>query len=213
MKLELLVFNPFQVNTYLLYDETGQCLVLDPGCSGHREEEILKKTIRDKGLQPVMCVNTHCHVDHILGNGFVFETYGLAPVFHPLALPFYEAVEGQARMFGLESVLVPPHGDFIKEGDMVSFGNSRLRVIYTPGHADGSICLISRDHRLVLSGDVLFRDSIGRTDLQTGDFDTLMQSIHQKLFTLEDDYRVYPGHGPDTTIGYEKLNNPYVGIF
>jgi glyoxylase-like metal-dependent hydrolase (beta-lactamase superfamily II) len=155
-------------------------------------------------------VNTHFHIDHIVGNTFVCNTFNLKPQCHKESKLFWRTASEFGSVFGMkvENLIIPT--DFVEEGDKITYGNSFLEVLYTPGHADGSICLVNHAERYVISGDVLFRDSIGRSDLPTGNFDILYQSITQKLFTLPDDYTVYPGHGPKTTIGYEKQNNPFL---
>ncbi|MCF8369235.1 MAG: MBL fold metallo-hydrolase [Bacteroidales bacterium] len=208
--IEKFVFNPFQENTYILSDETNKCVIVDPGCYGSQEELFLQDYINKKGLKPVKQMYTHCHVDHILGNNYVHKTWGLKPEIHKEGLAFLESGHQQGKMYGfeMEPNILPEK--FIEHGDTVKFGNSELKVVYTPGHADGSICFIAYPEKFVITGDVLFRDSIGRTDFPTGDFDVLMKSIHEHLFTLEDDFTVYCGHGPETTIGYEKVNNPFI---
>ena len=209
-KVKRFVFNSFGVNTYILTDETGKCLVIDPACQSRQEESALESYISGNNLEPVGMVNTHFHVDHIVGNTYACNAFGLRPQCHKNCKPFWETVVASGAMFGIkiEKLIIPR--DFIDEGDIINFGKSFIEVLYTPGHADGSICLVNHDERYVVSGDVLFRDSIGRTDRPTGNFDVLYQSITTKLFTLPDDYTVYPGHGPETTIGYEKMNNPFL---
>jgi glyoxylase-like metal-dependent hydrolase (beta-lactamase superfamily II) len=208
--VEKFVFNPFQENTYILSDETGECVIIDPGCYDKREKDYLQDFIKTQNLKPVKSLFTHCHVDHILGNNFVAKTWGLKPEIHKAGLPFLVNGHQQGRIYGFEIEKNIEPENFIEEGDKIQFGNSELDVVYTPGHADGSICFISHTQKFVIVGDVLFRDSIGRTDFHTGDFDILMQSIHTKLFTLDDEFTVYSGHGPETTIGYEKVNNPFI---
>ena len=204
------VFNSFGVNTYILKDDNGKCLIIDPACQYESEESELLDYIASNHLKPVGMVNTHFHVDHIVGNTMICKTFHLKPQCHKNCKMFWETAAEFGAVFGikLENLIIP--FDFIEEGDIITFGNSSVEVLYTPGHADGSICLVNHAERYVVSGDVLFRDSIGRTDLPTGDFDTLYSSITTKLFSLPDDYIVYPGHGPETSIGYEKLNNPFL---
>ncbi len=205
------VFNSFGVNTYLLSDNTGKCLIVDPACQSKSEENELALYISGNSLVPVGMVNTHFHIDHIIGNTFICNTFKLRPQCHKNSKMFWETATEFGSVFGIkvENLIVPT--DFIEEGNRIEFGISSVQVLYTPGHADGSICLVNHAERYVIAGDVLFRDSIGRTDLPTGNFDTLYESITSKLFTLPDDYIVYPGHGPETTIGYEKRNNPFLG--
>lgn len=208
--IEKFVFNAFQENTFLLFDETKECIIIDPGCYEEHEKKHLQDYISSNGLKPVKQIYTHCHVDHILGNNFIIETYGLKPEIHEAGLQFLLRGHEQGRVYGFQMEENATTDLFIEEGDIIKFGNSELKVVYTPGHADGSVCFINYPQKFVITGDVLFRDSIGRTDFPTGDFDILMKSIHEKLFTLEDDFTVYCGHGPETSIGYEKVNNPFI---
>jgi len=204
-------FNPFMVNTYLLFDETLEAIVVDAGCSDRREEKELEDFVTKHSLKLVRNINTHCHIDHILGNLFLEERYGLKPEHHPAGEPFLLRAKEIGAAYGFSVPRIPAPGPALYDGEVIAWGKSELKVLYTPGHADGSCCLYSKEQSFVLTGDVLFRDSIGRTDLPSGDFDLLMRSIHEKLFTLPDHTIVYPGHGPETTIGYEKLNNPFIG--
>lgn len=209
-KVKRFVFNSFSVNTYVVSDETGKCLVIDPACQNKQEESILESYITGNKLEPVGMVNTHFHIDHIIGNTFICKRFNLRPQCHKSSQMLWETAPEFGAAFGIriENLIIPR--DFVIEGDHISFGNSNVEVLYTPGHADGSICLVNHSERYVIAGDVLFRDSIGRTDLPTGNFDLLYHNITTKLFTLPDDYTVYPGHGPETTIGYEKTNNPFL---
>jgi hydroxyacylglutathione hydrolase len=204
------IFNAFGVNTYLLYDETGECVIIDPACQYPHEEQELSGFIEANGLKPVRMINTHAHIDHILGNTFVCEKYNLKPEAHIAGLKFYEVAPSSGSVFGISVGKIMTPTDFLKEGDIINISNSSLKILYTPGHADGSICLLNDIDGYVITGDVLFRESIGRTDLPTGNLDTLLESIRLKLFTLPDRYIVYPGHGPTTTIGFEKRNNPFI---
>lgn len=204
------MFNPFQVNTFILYDETGECVIIDPGCYEDFEKEQLVKFIEDHNLKPKRLLNTHCHIDHLLGNNFVAEKYGLKPEVHREGVEFIKSATEQGMTFGLFVPAQTEPEDFFEEGDIIKFGNSELEVLYTPGHVDGHVCFLNRDQKFVIVGDVLFQMSIGRTDLPTGDTDLLLSNIREKLFTLPDDFTVYPGHGPETTIGFEKVNNPFL---
>ncbi len=212
IKVERFVFNAFQENTYVIRDEGGECIIVDAGCYEEDERRSLKDFIDRNALKPVAQVYTHCHIDHILGMTWVYETWNLQPLMHEASVAVLRSTPAQGEIFGVDDVEVVEPETFIKEGDEIKFGQASLEVLYTPGHVDGHICLVNREQKFVMSGDVLFRDSIGRTDLPTGDFNLLASSIRNKLFTLGDDYRVFPGHGPDTTIGYEILNNPFVKI-
>ncbi len=213
INIKTLTFNPFQVNTYILSDDTGQCVIIDAACYGDGENRELEGYISREGLTPARLIYTHCHADHILGNEFVTKRFNLEPEVHPEGKLFWEMAKEFSSVFGLsyEGSLSPAR--FLEEGDDVRFGNSSLRVLYTPGHAAGSICLYNEPEKFVIVGDVLFRESIGRADLPTGDFRVLKESIVRKLYSLPDDTVVYPGHGPETTIGFEKMNNPFVALY
>lgn len=204
------VFNSFGVNTYVISGKNHECIIVDPACSNLKEENLLSGYIHDYHLSPVMLVNTHYHVDHILGNAFVANKYSLKPSAHKGGQLFWETAREFGSVFGINLREVKKPEIFIEEGDILIADDIELRVLYTPGHADGSVCLVSDSQNFVITGDVLFQGSIGRTDLPTGDFDLLRQSIEQKLFMLPPDCIVYPGHGPETSIGYEKLNNPFL---
>lgn len=205
-------FNPFQENTYLLSDETNECIIIDAGMDGSQEEDEIAAYISENSLKPVLLVNTHAHIDHILGNSFVANTYKVDLVAHKDCVNFIERAAGQAQMFGMQMSKTKAIDKFINEGETLDFGNSSLQILLTPGHADGSLCFYSAEDKFVITGDVLFNQSIGRTDLPTGNYDLLQKSIWEKLFTLPDETVAYPGHGPETTIGYEKLHNPFVAI-
>ncbi len=212
IQIKKFAFNAFQVNTVILYDETKECIIIDAACYEDSERKELVEFIKNNELKPIKQINTHCHVDHILGNNFVKEYFGTDLEIHKEGEAFLKNAPQHGISFGFSiEPLIEPSG-FINDGDIVQFGNSSLEILYTPGHANGSICLFSEDQKFVIVGDVLFYGSIGRTDLPTGNFDLLKQSIHEKLFVLDEDVKVIPGHGPDTSIGFEKNNNPFVGL-
>ncbi|MEI6899207.1 MAG: MBL fold metallo-hydrolase [Bacteroidota bacterium] len=210
IKIRNFVFNTFMVNTYLLYNESGESILVDAACYEESEEKELAGFILDNGLKVVRNLNTHCHIDHILGNPFIAKRYGISPEFHRASLPFLGPAREIGLSFGYEVNSLPEPKGFLEDGTLIPFGKSTLKVLYTPGHADGSVCFYCEQEGFVITGDVLFKDTIGRTDLPTGDLDLLMESIHTKLFSLPDNTVVYPGHGPETTIGYEKMNNPFI---
>lgn len=205
-------FNPFQMNTYVLSDETRECAIIDAGMDGSAEEDDIVSYISENGLKPVLLVNTHTHIDHILGNSFIAKKYNLELLAHKDSVGFIERAAGQAQMFGMQMSETKSIDKFIDEGESLNFGNSSMQILLTPGHADGSLCFYSEEDKFVITGDVLFNQSIGRTDLPTGNYELLQKSIWEKLFTLPDETVAYPGHGPETTIGYEKLHNPFVAI-
>ncbi len=210
VKIVKFVFNTFMVNTYLLYDESGECILIDAACYEKEEQEELKECIRVNNLTLVRNLNTHCHIDHILGNDFIALTYGIYPECHKNSVPFFHTMQEIGASFGytLDHILAPKR--FLADNEIVHWGNSSLKVFFTPGHAEGSVCFYNEEQGFIITGDVLFKDTIGRTDLPSGDFDQLMRSIKTKLFTLPENTMVYPGHGPDTSIGYEMVNNPFI---
>jgi len=210
LNIERFVFNTFMVNTYVIYDETGEAVVIDAACYDEKEKAALSDFIKKKGLKVVRNINTHCHIDHILGNGFIEEQYGIKPEYHKDSVPFFRTAAEIGASFGYQVAKIPEAARYLEEGELIRFGNTELSVLYTPGHAAGHVCLYDEAEKFVITGDVLFRDTIGRTDLPSGDFNLLMDSIKNKLFTLPGDVTAYPGHGPETTIGYEKVNNPFV---
>lgn len=205
-----LTFGPFQENTYLLYDETSECAIIDPGCSNAAERNELANVIEKLGLKPVHLVNTHCHVDHIPGNPFIHARFGLGPEINPAELEVLKSAPDYAHIFQIEMEDQPPVRSFLNDGDKVCFGNTSLRVIFTPGHSPGSISLYNETEAYLISGDVLFYRSVGRFDLPGGEGNTLFRSITTRLMSLPDDVKVYSGHGPDTTIGSERRHNPFL---
>lgn len=208
--IQSFTFNPIQENMYVLYDETKQAVIIDPGCYDDRERNALAAFIEKEGLTPVRLLNTHCHLDHIFGNGFVSKKYNLLPEFNKAEQPIFEAFAATCNLYGMNCDPSPGAGKYIGEGDVIQFGNSSLEIFFTPGHSPGSISFYNRDEKFVIAGDVLFFGSVGRTDLPGGSMDTLLNSINTKLFSLGDDYVVYSGHGPNTNIGYERANNPFL---
>lgn len=206
----IFTFNPFQQNTSLIASE-GECVIIDPGCFEYYEKQELEGFVKENSLKPVRLLNTHCHIDHILGNAFVAGKWNLKPEIHELDLPILKALPNYGQMFGVGNLEESPLPEkYLNEGDTIEFGKIKLDILFVPGHAPGHLVFINHAEKYVIGGDCLFRESIGRTDLPGGDYDTLIKSIRIKLFTLPDDYTVYPGHGPTTTIGYEKRNNPFL---
>lgn len=210
IQIKKFIFNPFQVNTFVLYDETKECVIIDPGCSDGTESLELMDFIKEEGLKPVRMLLTHTHVDHVIGINMLEEMLGIKTEAHEAGLVFLDHTISTAATYGISIDKNPSVVNYIKEGDEITFGKSKLDVLYTPGHADGSVCFLSRKDGFVIVGDVLFQMSIGRTDFPTGDYDLLKQNIFEKLFTLPDDTVVYSGHGPETSIGFEKSNNPFL---
>jgi hydroxyacylglutathione hydrolase len=204
------VFNSFQENTYILYDESGECLIIDAGCNNPAEEAKLTGFIRDHHLKPVRLVNTHGHIDHILGAPFVGKEYGLKLELHEGDQHLIRIAPGYAGMWGLQFDTSPELDLQITHQEYLAFGKSRLQIFHVPGHSKGSIAIYSSASGFVLTGDVLFKGSIGRTDLPGGDYDELMESIHTRLLTLPANTIVYAGHGPASTIGEELRTNPFI---
>ncbi len=206
-----LTFNPFQENTYILYDDTKECVIFDPGMYTAEERKQCSDFIEENGLNPVRLINTHCHIDHVFGNNYIHKKYNLPLEIHEGELPVLQAVPQICQMYGVPySDPSPMPSRFIKEGDIIEFGNSKLEAIFTPGHSPASLSFYCKASKFVIAGDVLFHQSIGRTDLPGGDFATLIGSIKDKLFPLGDEVTAYPGHGPETKIGYERMNNTFL---
>ena len=211
MKIKQFTFNPFQENTYIIWDNTKECLIIDPGCYEDYEKKSIKSFILENKLKPVKLINTHCHIDHIFGNRFLIETWNINLHMSNKDLPILLSAHEVAKNYGFHNYEKSPYPEiFLEDGLEIKFGESSLEVLLTPGHSPGHICLLSKLHNFIIAGDVLFNGSIGRTDLPGGDFDTLIQSIQKKLMILEDETIVYCGHGPSTTIGKEKQSNPFL---
>lgn len=203
-------FGPFQENTYVLWDETKDCIIIDPGNSTASENKKLSDFISQNNLKVVRLILTHAHIDHINGCKYIFDTYGLLPEVHKDDIYFIEKHEATATMYGLSVEQSPMSKAYVKEGDVISFGSSTLQTVHTPGHSPGSVTFYNLNEGFMISGDVLFYGSIGRSDLPMGDHNTLIASIKNKLFPLGDTMKVYCGHGPVTTIGFERMNNPFL---
>ncbi len=210
IRVESLVFSPFQENTYILSDESGSCVVVDPGCLSEQENESLASFIRTKGYRPEAILFTHLHLDHVFGSRFAKEHFQVKTLAHADDIAILNNTRNYASMFGINLVHDPATIDItVHHDEEVSFGHSTLRVIHVPGHSPGSVVYYSAADGFCIVGDVLFRQSIGRTDLPGGDHQTLISGIQKYLMVLPDETVVYPGHGPSTTIGFEKENNPY----
>lgn len=203
-------FNPVQENSYVLYNEKKDCCIIDPGCYFPAEEEELKGFIEANGLKPVLLLNTHCHLDHIFGNYFVHKTYGLNLHLHKSEKAVLDFGPESGRLWQLPFKNYDGELKFIEEGEVMRIGDDELHILFTPGHSPGSISFYSKENKFIISGDVLFQGSVGRTDLPGGSFETLEESIKLKLYTLPEDVIVYSGHGESTTIGDEMKTNPFV---
>ncbi len=210
LTVKTFTFNPILENTYVLYNDKDACCIIDPGCYFGNERKILQDFIEEKKLFPKYLLNTHCHLDHVFGNKFVHDQYIIPLYIHPneeLVLK-YAPEAGQRWNMPFENYRSELM--FLKENECIKLDEDELLVLFSPGHSPGSICFYSPSQKFIISGDVLFRKSIGRTDLPGGDYDTLIHSIRHTLFSLPDDTVVYPGHGEPTTIGFEKMNNPFL---
>ncbi|HRJ29446.1 MAG TPA: MBL fold metallo-hydrolase [Cyclobacteriaceae bacterium] len=212
LQIKSFEFNPFQENTFVLFDETKACIIIDPGCSDRKEEAALVNFITTNELTVTKLINTHCHIDHVLGNAFVKNHFHVKLFIHPKEEPMLRAVKTYAPNYGFPTYQDSTPDEFIDERTTVTIGNQSLQVLFVPGHSPGHIALYDPQTRSLIGGDVLFQNSIGRTDLPGGDFDTLVASIREKFFTLPDDVTVYCGHGPTTTIGFEKRTNPFCAV-
>ena len=204
------VFNELGVNAFVVYDETGQCIIIDPGCNNQAQHEELRSFISSHALKPAYIVNTHGHFDHVAGNAWAKSEFGCPLLIHKDDLYQLQHAGRFAGMFGITVESSPGPDRFITEGESLNFGNSTLQILHVPGHSPGSICLYSADDALLICGDVLFNGSIGRTDLFGGDHELLIRGIHEKLMVLPRETTVWPGHGPATTIGHEYDTNPFL---
>ncbi len=210
ISIKQFTFNPVRENTYILFDETAECVIIDPGMYDAEEQNAVVSFIKENGLKPVLLLNTHCHYDHVFGNKFVYDQWGLKPQFHKGELYVLQAIPGYVPQMGLHYELSPEPEVFLPETGKVTFGNSQLELIFAPGHSPAHLCFYAAADNFLIGGDVLFYYSIGRTDLPGGNHSQLINSIKNNLFILPDDCRVYPGHGESTTIGFEKEHNPYL---
>ena len=211
MEIKTFTFNQFLENTIIVSDSTNECIIIDPGCYNDEEKKILENYIIKNNLNPVKLINTHCHIDHILGNNFVSRNWGIDLEINEKDLDLLNNADQIAKIYGFTNYERSPiPKKFINEDDIVNFGISELKVIFTPGHAPGHISLYSEKDNLIISGDVIFQNSIGRTDLPGGDFNTLINSIKNKILSLDDNVIIYCGHGPNTTVGNERRNNPFL---
>ena len=210
LQIKCFTFNPIQENTYVVFNENKHCLIIDPGCYFSEEKEALKEWIAAYHLEPVALLNTHCHLDHVFGNKFVAETYTLKLQIHVDEKQILEMAPTSGLMYNMPFDNYAGEIDFLKKGDKLKMDEDELEIIEVPGHSPGSICFYCRKQKFIISGDVLFRQSIGRTDLPGGNHQTLIQNISKKLLTLPAETKVYSGHGDMTTIGEEKRMNPFL---
>lgn len=210
MNVAKLVFNPIMENTYIVWDDTKECIIIDAGNFSAREDAMLTDFIRERELKPVMAVNTHGHFDHAMGVGYLKETYGVQFACSSKDQFLVDSAPESGAMFGVKCNAVPAIDIDLDGVDELKFGTTTLRVIKTPGHTPGHISLYNEERKVLFTGDTLFRESIGRTDLPGGDYSWIMSSILEQLIPLGDDVELYPGHGDKSTIGHETLYNPFV---
>lgn len=208
-KIRKFTFNPFSENTFLLISDSRNAIVFDPGCYEKSEQEELSNYIEKENLKPVRLINTHCHIDHVLGNSFVKNKYGLKLECHQIEEQMLKAVESYSSNYGFSNYSPASVDAYIKEGDKIKLDEVELKVLFVPGHSPGHLVFYDADGGYCIGGDVLFQNSIGRTDLPGGDHDALLKNIREKMFTLPEDTIIYTGHGPETTIGAEKKHNPF----
>ncbi|MCT4614888.1 MAG: MBL fold metallo-hydrolase [Marinifilaceae bacterium] len=211
IKVEKFVFNQWQQNTYLVYDETNEGVLIDCGVFYPEEGDRLVKFIKDNNIEIKYLLNTHLHIDHVMGNRFVFETLGLKATAHEADLPVLRQAPQYAVALGLEATVEPPEDiNFVNHNDVVKFGNTEIKVLHIPGHSPGHVAYLFEENNIAMVGDILFRESIGRTDLPYGNYDQLIEGIKNNLLCLNDELVIYSGHGPETSIGFERMNNPYL---
>ncbi len=210
IQIKVFTFNTFSENTYIVYDDSQSALIIDPGCNDGNEKKMLESFIKKENLLPTHIINTHCHIDHVLGNKFCKDHYQV-----PLWIPLGEEtllskMPQMASMYGVYAEPSPSADHLMEEGELLTSGHATWRFISSPGHSPASMCLYAEEEKILIAGDVLFYESIGRTDLPGGNHQLLIKNIHEKLFKLPEETKVYPGHGPETTIGHEKKFNPFL---
>ena len=212
VEIKSFTFNPFMENTYVLFDETKEAVIIDPGCYEPEEKKLLMDFIKEERLKPKFLLNTHCHIDHVLGNAFIRESFGIPLMIGENEVETLKAVESYASSYGFQGYQSTQADSLLKDGDTVVFGDTTLSHVFVPGHAPGHIAFYDDTKTFIIGGDVLFDGSIGRTDLPGGDLDTLINSIHSEFFKFPEETIVYSGHGMPTTIGKEKASNPFCAI-
>ena len=210
IQLKQFTFNPFEESTFVLYDESRECVIVDPGCYTQAEKELLGNFIELNGLRPVMLANTHAHVDHLLGNHYVYDKWKPSVGLQRNDITLLQNAILQGRAYGFDVEEPPAVNTWFEDNTTLNFGHSSIKILHVPGHSPGSVVLYSQEQKFLIAGDVLFAGSIGRTDLPGGNYDQLMDGIYSKLLTLDPDTKVFPGHGPSTTIGDETARNPFL---
>lgn len=210
MKIKVFEFSPIQENTYVLYDDSKSCIIIDPGCYFDYERDELVQFIDETSLKPMMLLNTHCHLDHVFGNKFIAEKYNLIPQIHTNEKSLLEMAPASGLMYNLPFDNYQGELIYLEDGQKIIFGDDVLEVLLAPGHSPGSLCFYAEKYGFLIGGDVLFQNSIGRTDLPGGNHETLIRSIKERILVLPDQTIVYSGHGPSTTVGRERMNNPFL---
>lgn len=208
IEIKKFTFNPFQENTYIVNNENKECFIVDPGCYDKSEQVILKNYIEEKGLKPVELLNTHCHIDHVFGNRFIFDEFGLVPKIHLDEKIVLDSTPKVAQMYGL-NYFPSPEPEYYSDNHVL-LGNEKWDILFAPGHSPGHVMFHNKNASCLIAGDVIFRMSMGRTDLPGGDHDTLLKSIREQVFSLPDETDIYSGHMEETTVGFEKINNPFL---
>tara|TARA_B100001758_G_C18357794_1_gene583777 strand:+ start:83 stop:721 length:639 start_codon:yes stop_codon:yes gene_type:complete len=211
MNIRTFTFNPFQENTYVIYEDHNDCIIVDPGCYTNEEENELSDFIKSKRLKPTKLINTHCHIDHVLGNKFVQERWGIDLYINKLEIPILESANDIAVNYGFNNYLhckYPKY--FIDEKTIIKLNNTYFQILFTPGHSPGHICLYNKKENILIGGDLIFKESVGRTDLPGGDYNTLIKSIKEKILVLNDKTKIYCGHGSSTILKWEKEHNPFL---
>ena len=210
MNFKRFTFNYFQENTYIIWNN-NECVIIDPGCSNKEEENALENFIKNGNLKPLKIINTHCHIDHIFGNYFISNKWKTDLYIHKKELDLLKNSKNIANEYGIDKFSSSPHPTyFLKNNEIIDICGFNFKILFTPGHSPGHICLYNKENKILFGGDVLFKGSIGRTDLPGGDYNTLIESIQKNLLILDDEVKVLPGHGDATTIGFERKNNPFL---
>jgi hydroxyacylglutathione hydrolase len=211
MKVKTFVLNPFEMNCYIYYDEnSGEGIIIDPAASDDTEKKTITDFIKQKNIAVKYIIITHGHIDHILGNKWAKDTFKVPLMMHGGDLDFIKRSKEQAVQFGLSFPESPLPDVYLEDNDIVKFDDTTLKVLYTPGHSPGGICLVDKKEKMIFTGDLIFRSSVGRTDIPGGSMNKLLNSINNKLFKFSNDYKLYPGHYEPTTIGEEKENNAFL---
>lgn len=205
-------FNPFSENTFVLYDDSKAGVIIDPGCYEDHEREELKSFIETEGIKVEKIINTHCHIDHVLGNYWCQQEFKVPLLIPEGEVPVLQAVPSYSSNYGFAQYQPAKPDGFIDPEKLLAFGESEMKVLLVPGHSPGHLAFYAKEEGFCIGGDVLFQGSIGRTDLPGGNFDQLIRSIHSHFFTLPDNTEVYCGHGPSTNIGFEKVHNPFCAV-